>query len=104
MRGLFAGDVRVGGGMGSFFTMGSDVFRFAGSFFLEQLGHVRDRPLDWRSHALLFGGVFGFPLVSLALAGAYLHFLYEERFNQNLLFDLVAHPAPFQAHMPKLAA
>ncbi len=36
MRGLFEGRVRVGGRMGSFSSMGSDVFRFTGNFFLEQ--------------------------------------------------------------------
>jgi hypothetical protein len=28
----------------------------------------------------------------------------EERFNENLLFDLVARPAPTAAHVPELAA
>ena len=104
MRGLFAGQATVAGRMGSFLTMGSDVFRFAGNFFLERFGQVRDQPLDWRAHALLFGGVFGLPLVPVALVGAYLHFVYEERFNENLLFDLVARPAPVRAQMPGLAA
>ena len=104
MRGLFAGHVRVGGRMGSFLTMGSDVFRFAGNFFLDQLAPLRDQPIVWRSHALLFGGVFGLPLVSLALVGAYLHFIYEERFNEKLLFDLVARPAPVRAQIPGLVA
>ncbi len=104
MRGLFEGNVRVGGRMGSFCTMGSDVFRFAGNFVLEQSGRVLDHPLDWRGHAMLFGGVLGLPLVTLALAGAYLHFVYEERFNENLLFDLVARPAPTTARIPGLAA
>lgn len=53
---------------------------------------------------MLFGGVFGLPLVSLALVGAYLHFVYEERFNENLLFDLVARPAPVRRRIPRLAA
>jgi hypothetical protein len=44
------------------------------------------------------------PLVSIALAAAYLHFVMEERFNENLLFDLVARPAPSLARVPELAA
>jgi hypothetical protein len=44
------------------------------------------------------------PLVSIALAGAYLHFVMEERFNENLLFDLVARPAPTLRRVPELAA
>ena len=104
MRGLWAGHVRVGGDMGSFFTMGSDVFRFTGNFLLEQFEHVKNHPLDWRSHAMAVGGIFGLPLVPVALAGAYLHFVYEERFNENLLFDLVAQPTLRSVHTPGLAA
>ena len=46
----------------------------------------------------------GLPLVPVALVGAYLHFVMEERFNENLLFDLVARPAPTVARVPELAA
>jgi predicted metal-dependent phosphoesterase TrpH len=103
-NGLWEGRVQVGGQMGSFFTMGSDVFRFAGNHCREQALHVIERPLDVRRHFRLFGGVFGLPLVSIALVGAYLHFVYEERFNQKLLFDLVARPAQVLARVPELAA
>jgi len=54
-----------------------------------------------------FAGLYkllGLPVVPLALVGAYLHFVYEERFNENLLFDLVARPAPFSVSAPGLAA
>jgi hypothetical protein len=51
-----------------------------------------------------FGGVLALPIVPVALVGAYLHFVYEERFNQNLLFDLVARPAPTMKQVPHLAA
>ena len=104
MRGLFAGWARVGGRMGSVCGMGSDVLRFAANFYAEQLRRVVHQPLDWRGHALLFGGVLGLPAIPLALAGAYLHFVFEQRFNQNLLFDLVARPAPAVAQVPELAA
>jgi hypothetical protein len=90
--------------MGSFATMGSDVFRFAGNLCVEQFSRAAGSPLDWRAHVLCFGAVFSLPLVPVALAGAYLHFVYEERFNENLLFDLVAHPARVLAHVPELAA
>lgn len=62
------------------------------------------QPLDWRGHALLFGGVFGLPVIPVAVAGAYLHFVAEQRFNRNLLFDLVARPARATAQVPGLAA
>ena len=90
--------------MGSMLTMGSDVFRFAGNVMREHASRSCRNPLSLRSHAMLFGGVFGLPLVSIALVAAYLHFVYEERFNENLLFDLVARPARTLAQIPELAA
>jgi predicted metal-dependent phosphoesterase TrpH len=104
MRGLWAGNVKVGGQMGSFQTMASDVLRFTGNFVAAQTSYVCRRPLNWRAHALFFGGILGLPFVSLGLAGAYLHFVYEEQFNQNLLFDLVARPVITRATVPGVAA
>jgi hypothetical protein len=104
MAGLWEGRVRIGGQMGSFFTTGCDVFRFGGHFYLERGRQAVARPLDWRSHVLMFGGVLGLPLVPFAIIGAYLHFVYEARFNQDLLFDLVARPARPFASVPELAA
>lgn len=104
MQGLWAGQARIGGEMGNFFTMGSDVCRFTGNFLWEQATRTGKQPLNWRAHALFFGGVLGLPLVSIALVGAYLHFLYEERFNENLLYDLVARPARVLEQVPHLAA
>jgi predicted metal-dependent phosphoesterase TrpH len=104
MAGLWSGRVSIGGEMGSVFTMSSDVLRFAGNLLLEQVQVLHEQPLNYRAHVLLFGGVLGLPLVSVALAGAYLHFVYEERFNEALLFDLVARPARVLAQVPELAA
>lgn len=104
MHGLWEGRARVGGRQGNYFTMASDVLRFAGNFCLDQGRCVCDDPLGARAHARFFGGILGLPLVSIALAGAYLHFVMEERFNENLLFDLVARPAPSMARVPELAA
>lgn len=104
MRGLFAGWVRVSGRMGSLRSMASDVCRFAANYYIDQICRVVLQPLDWRGHALLFGGVFGLPVIPVAVAGAYLHFVAEQRFNRNLLFDLVARPARATAQVPGLAA
>lgn len=104
LDGLWEGRVRIGGSMGSFFTMASDVFRFAGNFHSEHVWRLIERPLDVRGYVAFFGGVLGLPLVPIALVGAYLHFVYEERFNQDLLFDLVARPARGFARVPGLAA
>lgn len=104
MAGLWEGRAIVGGRQGSFLTMASDVCRFSANFCVDQARRVRRDPFAWRKHALFFGGVFGLPLVPIALAAAYLHFVMEERFNENLLFDLVARPAPATARIPELAA
>jgi predicted metal-dependent phosphoesterase TrpH len=104
MEGLWQGRVTIGGRHGSFPNMASDVLRFAGNFWLEQGRDVRRKPADLRAQVFFFGGVLGLPLVAVALAGAYLHFVMEERFNENLLFDLVARPAQTLARVPELAA
>jgi hypothetical protein len=78
--------------------------RFAGNLCLDQGSRLCQDPLAPRAHARFFGGILGLPLVSIALAGAYLHFVTEERFNENLLFDLVARPARSVARVPEMAA
>lgn len=104
MHGLWQGRAVVGGREGSYFTMASDMLRFAGGFYGERFTNVVRKPLSWTAHAFVFGGILGLPLVALPLAAAYLHFVTEERFNQNLLYDLVARPARLEAAVPELAA
>lgn len=104
LDGLWRGQVAIGGRHGSYFTMAEDILRFSGSFYREHLGNVVRRPFDWRMQSRWWGGVCGLPLVPVALAGAYVHFLREERFNNNLLFDLVARPARAFTAVPELAA
>jgi predicted metal-dependent phosphoesterase TrpH len=97
---LRAGRVQVGGREGNYFTMASDMLRLAAGFYADRLGTLVRTPLNWRSHAFVFGGVLGLPLVAIPLAGALVHFLMEERFNRALLFDLVKRPA---MRLPKAA-
>lgn len=104
MAGLWQGRAIAGGQQGNYFTMASDMLRFAGGFYAERFTNIVHRPLDWKTHAFVFGGILGLPLVALPLAAAYLHFVTEERFNQNLLYDLVARPARIGAEIPELAA
>jgi predicted metal-dependent phosphoesterase TrpH len=92
MRELRAGRVEVQGRHGNYFTMASDILRLASSFYADRTTALARRPLDWRRHAMWLGGVIGMPLVAIPLALAYVHFVLEERFNQNLLVDLVARP------------
>lgn len=93
MTALHAGRVTVGGRHGNFFTMASDMLRLAAGFYEDRLRLLVQSPLSWKRQAFVLGGVLGLPLVSVPVAAALGHFLMEERFNQALLFDLVARPA-----------
>lgn len=93
MAGLRAGRGRVEGRHGWYFTMASDMMRFAGRFYEEKALRVADRPLDWRRHAALLAATCALPTVTLTLIGAAVHFIEEARFNRSLLLDLVARPA-----------
>ena len=104
LAGLWCGEIVIGGRHGSYFTLAEDILRFSGSFYKEHLTEVVRNPLRWHAHLRWWGGVCGLPLVPVALVGAYLHFLGEDRFNHNLLFDLVARPARVLTAVPELAA
>lgn len=105
MAGLWAGRSQIGGRQGSYFTLAGDMLRFAAGFYSERIGAVAREPWKWQTHAFVFGGILGMPLIALPLAGAYLHFVTEERFNRDLLFDLVRRPArPLAAAVPGLVA
>ncbi len=104
MAGLWGGRCRIGGRQGSYFTLAGDMLRFAAGFYGERFGNVVREPLKWQTHAFVFGGILGLPLIALPLAAAYLHFVTEERFNRALLYDLVRRPARTLAAVPDLAA
>lgn len=97
---LHAGRVLTGGRHGSFFTMTSDMLRLAAGFYADRVVRFCRSPLEWRKQAFIVGGLLGLPLIGLPLVGAMVHFVLEERFNQRLLFDLVARPA---ATVPEVA-
>src|SRR5262249_32698919 len=85
MSALRDGRVRVGGRQGHCFTMASDMIRLATGFYEDRFRQLVRRPLEWRTHAFVYGGLLGLPLLAIPLAGAFGHFLLEERFNQSLL-------------------
>jgi predicted metal-dependent phosphoesterase TrpH len=93
LDGLRAGRVRVGGGQGHYFTMASDICRMATGFYLDRMRLLISSPADWRKHAVLAGGLLALPLIAVPLALALGHFILEDRFNRNLLVDLVARPS-----------
>jgi len=103
--GLRAGRGVVGGRHGHQWTMSSDILRFATNLSLEQTRLAVRAPWSWRGPALVMAGVvIGVPLVAVALVGGFLHFVHEQRFNRDLLFDLVARPAETLRRVRELAA
>lgn len=104
MEGLWDGRCVTGGRQGCYFTLAEDMLHLAFGFYRERVRNLVRQPMRWQPHAFVFGGVLGLPLVALPLAGAYLHFVMEERFNRNLLYDLVRRPARVLAAVPDLAA
>lgn len=102
--GLRAGRGLVGGRHGSHGTMSSDIVRFAASLFAEQSLAAARAPLSWRTPGVVCGGVLGLPLLTVALATGLMHFVHEERFNRDLLFDLVARPNETARQSVELAA
>jgi predicted metal-dependent phosphoesterase TrpH len=93
LEGLKAGRGRVGGREGHYFTMASDICRIATGFYVDRARRLVASPADWRRHAMLAGGLLALPLIAVPLAVALGHFILEDRFNRNLLVDLVARPA-----------
>ena len=65
---------------------------------------VAKRPADWRGYAHAVGGALALPALSIVFAGAFLHFVHEQRFNRELLFDLVSQPGATVRAVPELAA
>ena len=93
MAGLRAGRATAAGNHGGHRTMLSDMWRFAGSFIAEGVSGIAASPIHWRGYACTFGGVLGLPVMPLVMTGAFVHFLHEQRFNRDLLYDLLATPA-----------
>jgi len=62
------------------------------------------QPGDWRGYAFTFGGILGLPIVPVLMAAPFVHFLHEQRFNRDLLYDLIARPERADRLVPELAA
>ena len=92
-RELRAGRVMAGGEHGGWCRMAHDILRAAAGFYTDRFRLLIDQPLDWRRHAFAWVGLAAMPVVAIPLVLSVVHFMQEERFNQKLLFDLVAHPS-----------
>lgn len=97
MRELRAGRVRPGGQHGHFFTMASDIIRFAGNLYRERFTMLAQQPLDWRRQAVCAGAVVVLPLLPVPLVLAHGHFRGERHFNEQLRLDLVSRPPTMES-------
>ena len=86
--GLRAGRVARRRPAGHYFTMASDMLRFAGASTRSRLRVAVPQRRWLAAPALVLGGVLGLPLVACRWR-ALSHFVLEDRFNRELLFDLV---------------
>ena len=104
MTGLRAGRGIAGGAHGGVRTMMSDMWRFTGNFLHESASSLAASPADWRGYAATFGGVFSLPLVPLLMVAPFIHFVHEQRFNRDLIYDLIAKPSVAARLATELAA
>jgi predicted metal-dependent phosphoesterase TrpH len=104
MQGLRAGRGIAGGAHGGIRTMSSDLWRFAGNFMSEAVTTTVTKPTDWRGYAQTFGGVFALPILPLLSVAPFIHFVHEQRFNRDLLYDLIAKPSVADRFAESLAA
>ncbi len=101
LRELHAGRVQVGGRQGHVLTMTSDIVRMTTSMYREHGRALRDSPLRWRRHLMVWCLAVGAPVIVVPIALAAVHFMMEARFNRKLLHDLTSRP---ELRMPEWAA
>jgi predicted metal-dependent phosphoesterase TrpH len=87
---LRQGRVRVEGREGGFFTLASDILRTTANFYREGLREFVAAPLEWKRQLRVVCSTLGLPLTAAGLIAAFVHFVQDERFNDELLLDLLA--------------
>jgi predicted metal-dependent phosphoesterase TrpH len=106
---LRRGRVRVEGREGNFFALASDILRVTANFYIDGIVKLIEKPLDWRNQLTVLCSTLGLPLTTVGLVGAFIHYVQDERFNQELLLDLLARrsdrrTAPAPVRVLELAA
>lgn len=87
---LRQGRVRVEGREGSFLTLASDIIRVTTNFWINGIEKLIESPLDWKQQLQVLCTTLGLPLTAAGLIGAFVHFIQDEKFNNDLLLDIVA--------------
>jgi hypothetical protein len=106
---LRQGRGRVEGHEGSFFMLAADIVRLTANFYFDGLAKLVENPMSWRRQLMVLCSTLGLPLTTLALVAAYIHCIEDERYNNELLVDLVARqlhrltsPSPVRVLTPAL--
>src|SRR5262249_36503893 len=90
MSELRQGRVRVEGREGGFFTLSSDITRLTARFYLDGLLKFVREPLDWKRQLMVLCSTMGLPLLTVGFAAAFVHFIQDRRYNDELLLDIVS--------------
>ena len=86
------GRVRVEGWQGCYLTLSADILRITARFYADGIARLIEQPLKWKRQLMVIGSTLGLPLTPVALVVSVIHYILDERFNHNLLVDLVATP------------
>jgi predicted metal-dependent phosphoesterase TrpH len=82
--------VRIEGQEGCYFTLSADILRLAARVYADGVVNLVEHPLDWKQTLTVLCLTLALPVTAVALIASVIHYIREERFNHNLLLDLVA--------------
>jgi hypothetical protein len=71
-------------------TLASDIVRVTANFYKDGIRMLIKAPLDWKRQLRVACTTVGLPLTAVGLIGAFIHFIQDQRFNDELLLDLIA--------------
>ncbi len=87
---LKRGRIRAEGREGGFFTLSSDILRVTASFYADGIVKLIEKPRDWKCQLMVFCSTLGLPLVAVGMIAAFVHCIQDERYNKELLLDLLS--------------
>jgi predicted metal-dependent phosphoesterase TrpH len=87
---LRQGRVCVEGREGGFFTLASDIVRLTANFYVDGIIKLIREPLEWKRQLMVLCTTLGLPLAAVGVAAAFVHCIQDERYNNELLLDLLA--------------
>jgi hypothetical protein len=86
------GRVRAEGWQGCYLTLSADILRITARFYADGIVKWIEQPLKWKRQLMVVGSTIGLPFTTVAFVVSIIHYILDERFNRNLLIDLLARP------------